>query len=74
MVMPGMAMGGQVSPDLVGSTASVAVISLVLVGLLCMVAARHARQLRAAVATQRLSLGCQLAMSGTMIYLLALMI
>jgi hypothetical protein len=74
MVMPGMTMGGQVSPDLGGSTAAVAVISLVLVGFLCLVAARHARALRAAVATQRVSLGCQLAMSGTMIYLLALMI
>lgn len=74
MVMPGMTMGGQVSPDLGGSTWSVAVTSLVLVGVLCLVAVRHARQLRAAVATQRISLGCQLAMSGTMIYLLALMV
>jgi Domain of unknown function (DUF5134) len=74
MAMPGMTMGGQVSPDLGGSTWSVAVTSLVLVGVLCLVAVRHARQLRAAVATQRISLGCQLAMSGTMIYLLALMV
>ena len=74
MTMPGMTMGGQVSPDLGGSTWSVAVTSLVLVGVLCLVAVRHARQLRAAVATQRISLGCQLAMSGTMIYLLALMV
>ena len=74
MAMPGMTMGGQVSPDLGGSTWSVAVTALVLVGVLCLVAVRHARQLRAAVATQRISLGCQLAMSGTMIYLLALMV
>jgi Domain of unknown function (DUF5134) len=74
MGMPGMTMGGQVSPDLGGSTWSVAVTALVLVGVLCLVAVRHARQLRAAVATQRISLGCQLAMSGTMIYLLALMV
>ena len=74
MTMPGMTMGGQVSPDLGGSTWSVAVTALVLVGVLCLVAVRHARQLRAAVANQRISLGCQLAMSGTMIYLLALMV
>jgi hypothetical protein len=74
MTMPGMTMGGQVSPDLGGSTWSVAMTALVLVGVLCLVAVRHAQQLRAAVATQRISLGCQLAMSGTMIYLLALMV
>ena len=96
MEMPGMAMGGHVSHDLGGSTSSVAVTSLVLVGVLCLVAARHARQLRVAVSTQRawptragldlrqragglllapvLSLGCQLAMSGTMIYMLVPMV
>lgn len=74
MAMAGMTMGGQVSPDLGGSTWSVAMTALALVGVLCLVAVRHARQLRAAVATQRISLGCQLAMSGTMIYLLALMV
>jgi Domain of unknown function (DUF5134) len=74
MAMPGMTMGVQVSPDLGGSTWSVAVTALVLAGVLCLVAVRHARQLRAAAATRRISLGCQLAMSGTMIYLLALMV
>ena len=101
MGMPGMAMGDESSQGSVGSASSVAVTSVVLVGFLCLVAARHARQLTVAVAThgawptngawptdgrldlrQRgralllapgLSLGCQLAMSGTMIYMLVLM-
>ena len=95
MNMPGMAVGGPVSHDMVTSTSSVAVTSLVFVGLLGLVAALHARQLRAAVTShvawplnrrpdvrQRsgglllapgLSLGSQLAMSATMIYMLALL-
>lgn len=104
MAMPGMTAGGDLSLRLGGSTPSVAATSLVLVGVLCLVAVRHAGQLRVAVATQRawsipgrpdlqqpagaaflrqrasglvlapgLSLGCQLAMSGTMIYMLVLM-
>jgi hypothetical protein len=103
MAMPGIPTGGDISQHLGGSTPSVAATSLVLVGVLCLVAARHAGQLRFAVATQRawpmprpdlqqpaggmslrqrasglvlapgLSLGCQLAMSGTMIYMLVLM-
>jgi hypothetical protein len=81
---------------MVGSTSSVAVTSFVLVGVLGLVAARHARQLGVAVASQLawpwlrrldlrqragrlllapgLSLGGQLAMSGTMIYMLVLMV
>src|SRR5665647_1920067 len=104
MAIPGMTAGGDLSLRLGGSTPSVAATSLVLVGVLCLVAVRHAGQLRVAVATQRawsipgrpdlqqpagaaflrqrasglvlapgLSLGCQLAMSGTMIYMLVLM-
>lgn len=104
LAMPGMATGGDISQHLGGSTPSVAATSLVLVGVLCLVAARHAGQLRVAVATQHawsmpgrgdlqqpaggvflqqrasglvlapgLSLGCQLAMSATMIYMLVLM-
>src|ERR1035437_5280096 len=53
MNMPGMAIEGQVGHSMVGSTPSVAVISLVFVGLLGLVAALHTRQLRAA-ATSRL--------------------
>jgi DNA-binding transcriptional LysR family regulator len=91
---PDMAMGGQVCHDLAGSS-PVVVTSLVLVVLLGLVAAQHARRLRLMVASRRtwpprstadlparsgglllapgLSLGGQLAMSGTMIYMLVLM-
>lgn len=99
-VVEGMVMGGghasHASPALDGSISSVAVTSLVFVVVLCLVAARHVRDLRVAVATKRawpmrvgpdlrqragglvlapgLSLGCQLAMSATMIYMLVLMV
>ena len=53
MNMPGMAIEGQVSHNMVGSTSLVAVTSLVFVGLLAIVAAQHARRLRTA-ATSRL--------------------
>ena len=101
MARPGMAMDGHLSHDLVASISSTAVASLVLAGLLGLVAVGHTRQLRVAVASQLawplpgkwpipskldsrqlvgglllapgLSLGSQLAMSGTMIYMLVLM-
>lgn len=41
-----------ISHDTVGSTSLVAVTSIVLVGVLGLVATRHARQLRVAVASQ----------------------
>jgi NADH:ubiquinone oxidoreductase subunit 6 (subunit J) len=91
---PDMAMGGHVGHDLAGSS-PVVVTSLVLVVLLGLVAAQHARLLRLTVASRRtrplpsradlparsgglllapgLSLGGQLAMSATMIYMLVLM-
>jgi hypothetical protein len=90
-----MAMNTHISHHMIGSTWSVAVTSLVLAGILGLVAARHARQLRVALASQLawplhsrlllrqragalllapgLSPGGQLAMSGTMIYMLVLM-
>jgi Domain of unknown function (DUF5134) len=94
--MGGMSMGGSLSQGLGGSTPLVALTTLVFVGVLGLVAARHARQLRGAITTQRAwpipdrsdrrkvvgelvlapgpSLLCQLAMSGTMIYMLVLMV
>jgi hypothetical protein len=94
--MPGMAPSAHATDDLGAPSPSVAAISLVLLAVICLVAARHARQLRVALVNRRawpaepaqelgqrvagvlltpeLSLGCQLAMSGTMIYLLVLMI
>jgi hypothetical protein len=94
--MAGMTMGGSVSQGLGGSTPLVTLTTLVFVGVLGLVAARHAGQLRGAIATQRAwtmpdgsdrrkvigelvlapgpSLLCQLAMSGTMIYMLVLMV
>lgn len=94
--MPGMTVGGQLSHGLASASSSLGVASLALVGGLALVATRHARQLRVAVATHpgvprlagpdlrrrasglllapELSLGCQLAMSGTMIYLLVQMV
>jgi hypothetical protein len=95
MYMPGMTIEGQVSHGVVGSTSLVAVTSLMFVGLLAVVAAQHARRLRAAARSRvvwplyagldgpqnprglllapGLSLGSQLAMSGTMIYMLILL-
>jgi Domain of unknown function (DUF5134) len=94
--MGGMTMGGPLSQGLGGSTPLVTLTTLVFVGVLGLVAARHARQLRGAITTQRAwpipdrsdrrkvigelvlapgaSLLCQLAMSGTMIYMLVLMV
>lgn len=95
MNMPGMAIEGQVSHDMVSSRSLVAVTSLVLVGLLTIVGAHYARRLRAVARSHLvwplhsgldmpqhpgglllapvLSLGSQLAMSGTMIYMLILL-
>jgi hypothetical protein len=94
--MSGMTMGGPLSQGLGGSTPLVTLTTLVFVGVLGLVAARHAGQLRGAITTQRAwpipdrsdrrkvigelvlapgpSLLCQLAMSGTMIYMLVLMV
>jgi Domain of unknown function (DUF5134) len=94
--MGGMTMGGPLSQGLGGSTPLVTLTTVVFVGVLGLVAAGHARQLRGAIATQRAwplpdrsdrrkvigelvlapgpSLLCQLAMSGTMIYMLVLMV
>ena len=94
--MGGMTMGGPLSQGLGGSTPLVTLTTVVFVGVLGLVAARHALQLRGAIATQRAwpipdrsdrrkvigelvlapgpSLLCQLAMSGTMIYMLVLMV
>ena len=94
--MAGMTMGGSVSQGFGGSTPLVTLTTVVFVGVLGLVAARHAGQLRGAIATQRAwpipdgsdrrkvigelvlapgpSLLCQLAMSGTMIYMLVLMV
>jgi hypothetical protein len=94
--MGGMTMGGPVNQGLSGSTPLVTLTTLVFVGVLGLVAARRAGQLRGAIATQRAwpipdgsdrrkvigelvlapgpSLLCQLAMSGTMIYMLVLMV
>jgi hypothetical protein len=95
MNMPGMTVQGQVSHEMVGSTSLVALTSLIFVGLLAVVAAQHARRLRAAATAHvawplyagldgprnpgglllapGLSLGSQVAMSGTMIYMLILL-
>jgi len=95
MQMPGMASDSNASHAMIGSTSSVAVTSLVFVGLLGLVAALHARQLRVATTSHLawplrsrldagqhtgglllapgLRLGGQLAMSGTMIYMLVLL-
>jgi Domain of unknown function (DUF5134) len=53
MNMPGMPVGGHVSDHLVASTSSVAVTSWVFIGLLGLVAARHARQLKTAASSHR---------------------
>ncbi len=94
--MGGMTMGGPVSQNLGGSTPVVTLTTVGLVGVLSLVVARHAGQLRGAIVTQRAwpipdssdrrkvvgelvlapgpSLLCQMAMSGTMIYMLVLMV